>query len=216
MKKVLMLPATFVCLLTLGACSSQINSNQTSKTDSIAKSTSKSLSNPKVSTSNASSSKTISSTQDQKNKNESEKTQTSTLFSGYSVEQIEYARVTETIMNYYHKDSEPISILATKNGTNNPIFPFNGSAVNPKDTITLNFNFDGTMASTIIVTYSSNHNGSINFYKNPNHYQDSRYTNDSEWVNQESKKLLNSSQTIEIPTSFDSKAVNIISKIEIK
>ncbi|PGE28663.1 hypothetical protein COM63_32655, partial [Bacillus cereus] len=31
------------------------------------------------------------------------------------------------------------------------------------------------MAGTMIVTYSSNHNGSINFYKNPNHYQDERY-----------------------------------------
>ena len=26
------------------------------------------------------------------------------------------------------------------------------------------------MAGTTIVTYSSNHNGSINFYKDPNHY----------------------------------------------
>ncbi|KAA8700714.1 hypothetical protein F4V48_10090 [Lactococcus lactis subsp. hordniae] len=72
------------------------------------------------------------------------------------------------------------------------------------------------MAGTTIVNYSSNHNGSINFYKDPNHYQDERYLKDSAWVKEESQKLLNSSQTLAIPTSFDEQAAQIISKIEIK
>ncbi|QNL92968.1 hypothetical protein HUG14_00030 [Lactococcus lactis] len=72
------------------------------------------------------------------------------------------------------------------------------------------------MAGTMIVTYSSNHNGSINFYKDPNHYQDERYLKDPDWVKEESQKLLNSMKTLEIPTSYDNEASQIISKIDIK
>lgn len=38
----------------------------------------------------------------------------------------------------------------------------------------------------------------------------------SAWVKEESQKLLDSSQTLAIPTSFDEQAAQIISKIEIK
>ncbi|QSE77639.1 hypothetical protein JW886_05275 [Lactococcus taiwanensis] len=72
------------------------------------------------------------------------------------------------------------------------------------------------MAGTSTVTYSSNHNGTINFYKDPNHYQDVRYLQDPVWVKQESQKLLDSTQLIEIPTSFDKQASQIISEIVIK
>ena len=43
-----------------------------------------------------------------------------------------------------------------------------------------------------------------------------RYLKDSAWVKEESQKLLDSSQTLAIPTSFDEQAAQIISKIEIK
>ncbi|MDG6112420.1 hypothetical protein NGA66_09775 [Lactococcus formosensis] len=72
------------------------------------------------------------------------------------------------------------------------------------------------MAGTTIVTYSSNHGGSINFYKDPNHYQDERYLKDPVWVKSESQKLVDSMQTLEIPVSFDREAAQIISKIQIK
>ena len=153
----------------------------------------------------------------QANTNNSEKVQkSSSPLSGYSAEQVEYARVTETLLSYYKYDYQPVSISVTKNGANHQVFPFSGSVVVPQDTVTLSFSSDNTMAGTTIVTYSSNHNGSINFYKDPNHYQDERYLKDSAWVKEESQKLLDSSQTLAIPTSFDEQAAQIISKIEIK
>ncbi|KAA8713791.1 hypothetical protein F4V47_05450 [Lactococcus garvieae subsp. garvieae] len=72
------------------------------------------------------------------------------------------------------------------------------------------------MAGTTIITYSSNHDGSINFYKDPNHYQDERYLKDPSWVEKESQKLLDSRQELDIPVSYDQEAAQIISKIQIK
>ncbi|MBO0439034.1 hypothetical protein JZO69_01490 [Enterococcus sp. DIV0869a] len=72
------------------------------------------------------------------------------------------------------------------------------------------------MASTVYVTYISNHNGSIRFYQNPNHYQDSRYVTDPDWVRVESEKLVNSTQTIGISTEYDQQAAEIISLIEFR
>ncbi|WP_285121045.1 hypothetical protein [Lactococcus petauri] len=140
----------------------------------------------------------------------------SSLFEGYSAEQIEYARVTEAIIHYYKGDYQPVSIDVTKNGQNHQIFPFEGSVVLPQETVTLSFSKDNTMAGTTIITYSSNHDDSINFYKDPNHYQDERYLKNPSWVKEESQKLLDSMQTIEIPISFDYEAAQIISKIQVK
>lgn len=140
----------------------------------------------------------------------------SSLFEGYSAEQIEYARVTEAIIHYYKGDYQPVSIDVTKNGQNHQVFPFEGSVVLPQETVTLSFSKDNTMAGTTIITYSSNHDGSINFYKDPNHYQDERYLKNPSWVKEESQKLLDSMQTIEIPISFDHEAAQIISKIQVK
>ncbi|MDG4985001.1 hypothetical protein OGZ51_12685 [Lactococcus lactis] len=134
------------------------------------------------------------------NKSQTVQTSSSSL-SGYSTEQIEYARVTEAILKYYNYNYQPVSISVTKNGENHQVFPFSGSVVVPQDTVTLTFSSDNTMSGTTIVTYGSNHNGSINFYKDPNHYQDERYLKDLDWVKQESRKLLNSTKTLEIPTS---------------
>ncbi|EOL44538.1 hypothetical protein [Enterococcus caccae] len=72
------------------------------------------------------------------------------------------------------------------------------------------------MDSTFYVTYISNHNGSIRFYRNPNHYQDSRYVTDPDWVREESEKLVNSLQTLEISTEYDQQAAEIISLIEVR
>ena len=36
------------------------------------------------------------------------------------------------------------------------------------------------MAGTTNITYSSNHDGTINFYRDPNHYPDERYLTDPE------------------------------------
>ena len=140
----------------------------------------------------------------------------SSLFEGYSAEQIEYARVTEAIIHYYKGDYQPVSIDVTKNGQNHQVFPFEGSVVLPQETVTLSFSKDNMMAGTTIITYSSNHDGSINFYKDPNHYQDERYPKNPSWVKEESQKLLDSMQTIEIPISFDYEAAQIISKIQVK
>ena len=72
------------------------------------------------------------------------------------------------------------------------------------------------MAGTTNITYSSNHDGTINFYRDPNHYQDERYLTDTTWVKEESKKILNNVKTIQIPISFDNQAAQIISKIQVK
>ena len=217
MKKTILWSATFLSLFALAACSnSKSSENQTKKeTTSSSKVTSSSkTSNSKNSATHSTSPSASSS---QANTNNSEKVQkSSSPLSGYSAEQVEYARVTETLLSYYKYDYQPVSISVTKNGANHQVFPFYGSVVVPQDTVTLSFSSDNTMAGTTIVTYSSNHNGSINIYKDPNHYQDERYLKDSAWVKEESQKLLDSSQTLAIPTSFDEQAAQIISKIEIK
>ena len=217
MKKIILWSATFLSLFSLAACSnSKSSENQTKKeTTSSSKVTSSSkTSNSKNSATHSTSSSVSSS---QANTNNSEKVQkSSSPLSGYSAEQVEYARVTKTLLSYYKYDYQPVSISVTKNGANHQVFPFSGSVVVPQDTVTLSFSSDNTMAGTTFVTYSSKHNGSINFYKDPNHYQDERYLKDSAWVKEESQKLLDSSQTLAIPTSFDEQAAQIISKIEIK
>lgn len=72
------------------------------------------------------------------------------------------------------------------------------------------------IAGTTNITYSSNHDGTINFYRDPNHYQDERYLTNPTWVKEESKRLLDSVKTIQIPISFDNQAAQIISKIQVK
>ena len=141
--------------------------------------------------------------------------QTSSLLSGYSDDQIEFARVTEAIVAYYKYTYQPISISVTKNEANHQVLPFDSSIVIPQESVTLSFSSDNTMAGTTTITYTSNHNGSINFYHEPNHYQDDRYLSDPDWVRQQSQEMLNDMTTIVIPTSFDDKASLIISKIQI-
>ncbi|MEG1485923.1 hypothetical protein [Lactococcus sp.] len=204
MKKTILWSATFLSLFALAACSnSKSSENQTKKEATSSSKTNNGKSEATNSTSTSAS-------------NSQANSKSSSPLSGYSAEQVEYARVTEALLNYYKYDYQPVSINVTKNGANHHVFPFSGSVVVPQDTVTLSFSSDNTMAGTTIVTYSSNHNGSINFYKDPNHYQDERYLKDSAWVKEESKKLLDNSQTLTIPTSSDDQAAHIISKIEIK
>lgn len=137
------------------------------------------------------------------------------VFAGYSDEQIEYARVTEELLQYYGIVGQPIEISVTKNAIGYQVLPFNGSQILEENSVTLSFSMDGSMASTVYVTYISNHDGSIRFYRNPNHYQDVRYDTDPEWVKEESVKLINSIQTLRITTANDPQAGGIISLIKI-
>ncbi|MBK0083520.1 hypothetical protein IAE51_06310 [Lactococcus sp. S64] len=217
MKKTILWSATFLSLFALAACSNSKSSENQTKRENTSSSKVTSSSKTSNSKNSATHSTNTSPSSSQANTNNSEKVQkSSSPLSGYSAEQVEYARVTETLLSYYKYDYQPVSISVTKNGANHQVFPFSGSVVVPQDTVTLSFSSDNTMAGTTIVTYSSNHNGSINFYKDPNHYHDERYLKDSAWVKEESQKLLDSSQTLAIPTSFDEQAAQIISKIEIK
>lgn len=217
MKKTILWSATFLSLFALVACSNSKSSENQTKKETTSSSKVTSSSKTSNSKNSATHSTNTSPSSSQANTNNSEKVQkSSSPLSGYSAEQVEYARVTETLLSYYKYDYQPVSISVTKNEANHQVFPFSGSVVVPQDTVTLSFSSDNTMAGTTIVTYSSNHNGSINFYKDPNHYQDERYLKDSAWVKKESQKLLDSSQTLAIPTSFDEQAAQIISKIEIK
>ncbi|MDN6836858.1 MAG: hypothetical protein L0L86_12075 [Lactococcus lactis] len=217
MKKTILWSATFLSLFALAACSNSKSSENQTKKETTSSSKVTSSSKTSNSKNSATHSTNTSPSSSQANTNNSEKVQkSSSPLSGYSAEQVEYARVTETLLSYYKYDYQPVSISVTKNGANHQVFPFSGSVVVPQDTVTLSFSSDNTMAGTTFVTYISNHNGSINFYKDPNHYQDERYLKDSAWVKEESQKLLDSSQTLAIPTSFDEQAAQIISKIEIK
>lgn len=134
---------------------------------------------------------------------------------GYSDEQIEYARVIEALLQFYGKADQPIQASATRNAAGAQVLPFNGSQTMAEPSVTLSFSMDGTMASTIIVTYISNHDGSIRFYKIPNHYQDPRYESDPDWVNGETGTLLNSIQTLNIPMMYDQQAAEIIGLITV-
>lgn len=216
-------------LFALAACSSSKASDNKTKKESSSipskKEEKSGVSSSKVSSSSKTSdSKTAtaesmsnSASSSQAEPKQSQTVQTSsTPLSGYSTDQIEYARVTEAILKYYNYTYQPVSISVVKNGVNHQVFPFSGSVVVPQDTVTLTFSSDNTMAGTTIVTYSSNHNGSINFYKDPNHYQDERYLKDPDWVKEESQNLLNITKTLEIPTSYDSQASQIITKISVK
>ncbi|MGL4696947.1 LysM peptidoglycan-binding domain-containing protein [Enterococcus larvae] len=134
---------------------------------------------------------------------------------GYSDEQIEYARVTESLLQYYGIAGQSIEISATRNAAGAQVLPFNGSQTMTEPSVTLSFSMDGTMASTVIVTYMSNHDGSIRFYKIPNHYQDPRYETDPDWVNAETGNLLNSIQTLSVSTAYDQQAAGIIGLISV-
>lgn len=165
-----------------------------------------SSSNTNTSTAGTTASTTASST--------STSTQT-TLFTGYSAEQIEYARVTEALLGYYGITQQPVEITVVKNPANQQVLPFEGSEQLKNESVTLTFSTDRSMARTAIVTYQSNHNGSIYFYQNPTHYQDSRYVTDPAWVKEESQKLMNNMQFLTIPTTNDQLAAQIIKIIKI-
>lgn len=139
-----------------------------------------------------------------------------TPLAGYSDELVEYARVTEALLQYYGINGQPIDVSVTKNATGAQVLPFNGSQTMAEPSVTLSFSMDGTMASTVIVTYMSNHDGSIRFYKIPNHYQDPRYDTDTDWVNGETGNLLNSIQTLAISTAYDQQAAEIIDLIGVR
>ncbi|MFK4947286.1 lipoprotein [Lactococcus formosensis subsp. formosensis] len=212
MKKTLILSTALISIFTLSGCS-DTTKKQVQSENSQDSSITKPSKSSEESRSSSTSENTVSSTDAPK---EETAQTTSSSFTGYTAEQIEYARVTEAIVHYYKGNYQPVSIEVTKNGQNHQVFPFKGSVVIPQETVTLSFSKDNTMAGTTIVTYSSNHDGSINFYKDPNHYQDERYLKDPVWVKSESQKLLDSMQTLEIPISFDHEAAQIISKIQIK
>jgi PBP1b-binding outer membrane lipoprotein LpoB len=212
MKKTLILSTALISIFALSGCS-DTTKKQVQSENSQDSSITKPSKSSEESRSSSTSESTVSSTDAPK---EETAQTTSSSFTGYTAEQIEYARVTEAIVHYYKGNYQPVSIEVTKNGQNRQVFPFKGSVVIPQETVTLSFSKDNTMAGTTIVTYSSNHDGSINFYKDPNHYQDERYLKDPVWVKSESQKLLDSMQTLEIPVSFDREAAQIISKIQIK
>lgn len=212
MKKTLILSTALISIFALSGCS-DTTKKQVQSENSQDSSITKPSKSSEESRSSSTSENTVSSTDAPK---EETAQTTSSSFTGYTAEQIEYARVTEAIVHYYKGNYQPVSIEVTKNGQNHQVLPFKGSVVIPQETVTLSFSKDNTMAGTTIVTYSSNHGGSINFYKDPNHYQDERYLKDPVWVKSESQKLVDSMQTLEIPVSFDREAAQIISKIQIK
>lgn len=216
MKKTILLSATFLSLFALAACSNSKTFGNQKKEEKSSVSSSKVPLTSKTSDSKTATAESMdnsaSSSQAEPNKSQT----SSSPLSKYSTEQIEYARVTKAILKYYNYTYQPVSISVAKNGVNHLVLPFSGSVVVPQDTVTLTFSSDNTMAGTTIVTYSSNQNGSINFYKDPNHYQDERYLKDPDWVKQQSQNLLNSTKTLEIPTLYDNEASQIISKIDIK
>ncbi|MDN6538050.1 MAG: hypothetical protein L0K61_01090 [Lactococcus sp.] len=211
MKKFLNLSVAVLSIALLSACS---NAKQTKK-NSVSSSSSKIEHKSTPSNSeNLSPSKEETGKSEETSKTEEQKT--ASPLSGYSDEQVEYARVTETIIDYYKYNYQPVTFSVTKHGANHQVFPYEGSVVVPQDTVTLTFSSNNTMAGTTNITYSSNHDGTINFYRDPNHYQDERYLTDPTWVKEESKKILNNVKTIQIPISFDNQAAQIISKIQVK
>lgn len=214
MKKTILLSIALIGVFVLSGCKDAKKENTETKNVPVS-STNKSTTKTTEAQSSSTLESTTTSTPTSEEEKETEQS-SSSLFEGYSAEQIEYARVTEAIIHYYKGDYQPVSIDVTKNGQNHQIFPFEGSVVLPQETVTLSFSKDNTMAGTTIITYSSNHDGSINFYKDPNHYQDERYLKNPSWVKEESQKLLDSMQTLEIPISFDHEAAQIISKIQVK
>ena len=213
MKKTILLSIALIGVFVLSGCKDAKKENTETKNVPVS-STNKST----TKTTEAQSSSALESIPTSTPTSEEKETEqtSSSLFEGYSAEQIEYARVTEAIIHYYKGDYQPVSIDVTKNGQNHQVFPFKGSVIIPQETVTLSFSKDNTMAGTTIITYSSNHDGSINFYKDPNHYQDERYLKDPSWVEKESQKLLDSRQELDISVSYDQEAAQIISKIQIK
>lgn len=220
MKNITVLCVGILSFIGLSACGTENQAKKDSSASSTPKTEQKASSSSSSSKTgqqvSSSSTTTPSSSESNSSQSQTQEQTTTSPLSGYSDEQIEYARVTETLLHYYGYNFQPVSITATKNGINHPVFPFDGSMVVREESVTLTFSSDNTMAGTTIVTYSSNHNGSINFYKNPNHYQDEHYLTDPVFVKTESERLLDRMVTINIPLSFDEQAAQIISKIQIK
>ena len=220
MKNVTLLFVGILSLIGLSACATENHEKRDSSASSTSKTEQKASSSSSSSKAgqqvSSSSTTTPSSSENRSSQSQTQEQTTTSPLSGYSDEQIEYARITETLLHYYGYNFQPISITAQKNGKNHPVFPFDGSMVVREESVTLIFSSDNTMAGTTIITYSSNHNGSINFYKNPNHYQDEHYLTDPVFVKTESERLLDRMVTINIPLSFDEQAAQIISKIQIK
>lgn len=133
---------------------------------------------------------------------------------GYPDEQVEYARVVIAVSKANGIDKLPIEVSVTKNPAGHRVLPFDGSVTLNEASVTISASYDGTMAGTMIFTYISNYDGSITYYREPNHYQDERYMTDPEWVKTETQNIVDSMQHLVIPTSNDDAAVQIIELIE--
>ncbi|MGY3778186.1 hypothetical protein [Isobaculum melis] len=200
MKKVGFILALSIVLI---GCTSKNNSDVTSKEDSSK--ISEVVEESKASTKNGQAELAS-------QKEESTNTaQTENPFPGYSDDQIEYARVVMAVYHSYEITQLPIEISVTKNPAGTQVLPFDGSVVLPEESITISASVDQTMAGTLIFTYISHHDGSISFYKVPNHYQGERYTNNPEWVKTETQNMLDQMKLLEIPTTNDDVVSEVIS-----
>lgn len=199
MKKISVLLIMLVALTGCGGNSDTTESSATSSTTAVKASST-------VKSSTAASSETTTTTV-------SESTIAGPL-AGYSDEQVEYARVVITVSKANGIDRLPIEISVTKNPAGHQVLPFDGAVTLAEASVTISASYDGTMAGTFIFTYISNHDGSITYYKLPNHYQDERYTTDPEWVKTETQKMVDNRQYLVIPTSNDDAAVQIIELID--
>lgn len=200
------------------ATSKQTSTSTTTSTSSVTSTSSTSSTSTSESVSSTAQSSTTSSASSASSSSSASEATTKNASSlvNYSDSQVEYARVTEALVHYYNSGAQPVEVSVTKNPIGHQVLPFNGSLTLDSASTTIAFSTDKTMATTVIVTYISNGNGSIYFYKNPNHYQDSRYQSDANWVKSESQKMLNSMLLLSVPTQYDDDAASIIDSITVK
>lgn len=118
--------------------------------------------------------------------------------SGYTNDQIEYARVWLAVMGTHYKTD-----LASGNFKLHVSHSAAGAAVNPYDSTSLTFptetvTLSGEYGYQSLVVYSSNHNGTITCYPVPSHFQgDPR---DQAAVKKQEQEILDQATIVSIPT----------------
>lgn len=134
---------------------------------------------------------------------------TNDLLSKYSDEQIEYARVwLATIGNMNIQ-----KLVATRLPAGSPIDIYDeGSVGYPTNVVFL----DAETTAQGMVVYSSNHNGTINIYDVPSHWQLNPNKRDPESIRQLTQSIVDTAHVKAIPTGDPQMVAKLISILTIK
>lgn len=133
--------------------------------------------------------------------------------SGYTNDQIEFARVWLAVMGTHYKADlakGEFELHATRSAAGAPVNPYDANSLTyPNETITLS----GKYGYQSLIVYSSNHNGSITCYPTPSHFQE--YRGDQEATRNQEQEILNQASIVSIPTGNPEDVKELIAVLKI-